>query len=192
MARRKQADLIKELTDRELTFHLILTQLILLFAAALLGFLLFPDGEAFFQHFHLSFAKCTYGLLNGAAVVAADTLLMKWLPKAYYDDGGVNERIFKSRSISDIIALTVLIAVAEELLFRGVIQTHFGLPAASLIFALMHIRYFGHWYLIANVLLLSFWIGAVYALSHENLPAVIIMHFTIDCLLGIRIKKQGI
>jgi membrane protease YdiL (CAAX protease family) len=116
---------------------------------------------------------------------------MKVLPKAYYDDGGVNERIFRRLTVPNIFFITMLVACAEELLFRGIIQSCFGLIAASFIFAAVHIRYWKHWYLIVNVVLLSFWLGLVYELSNENLLSTMMMHFTIDFLLGIRIKKWG-
>ncbi|GER66053.1 hypothetical protein BpJC7_06150 [Weizmannia acidilactici] len=192
MVRKKQTDIIKELKDRELIFHLVLTQLILIFVSVVLGLFLFPDAASFFRHFRIDLSVWGYGLVNGIIVVILDSALMKILPKAYYDDGGLNERIFRTRSVPAIIALTAFVAFAEELLFRGMIQTHFGLVWASMIFAAMHIRYWNHWYLIANVLLLSFWVGLVYVFSHENLLAVMVMHFTIDCLLGIRIKKWGV
>ena len=61
---------------------------------------------------------------------------MKVLPSHYYDDGGLNERIFRGRSVIEIAVISSVVSIAEEILFRGVIQTHVGLIISSIIFAL--------------------------------------------------------
>lgn len=82
-----------------------------------------------------------YGAPLAALVIIADLMVMKWAPKHMYDDEGINEKLFRERSYPHIVILTLFIAFAEEILFRGVIQTHFGLWAASIIFAILHFRY---------------------------------------------------
>src|SRR5690625_6777987 len=69
-----------------------------------------------------------------------DIFLIEIFPKRYLDDGGINKKIFKNRSISDIFILTVVIAICEEALFRGVIQKTIGFIQASILFAFVHIR----------------------------------------------------
>ncbi len=54
-------------------------------------------------------------------------LLIRYVPEQWYDDGGINEKLFRSRSVPHIFIMTAIIAFCEELLFRGVIQTHVGL-----------------------------------------------------------------
>src|SRR5699024_12180646 len=92
-----------------------------------------------------------FGLFSGLFIVLIDLIMMKVLPKRMFDDGGINERIFTSLSVNEIVGITMLIAVSEELLFRGVMRTVFGYIFASTLFALMHIRY-----LRKPVLLVSF------------------------------------
>ena len=49
------------------------------------------------------------------------------------------QSIFKDLSPSRVVLLAVLVGCAEELLFRGVLQSALGLVATSLIFGLIHI-----------------------------------------------------
>lgn len=185
----KYNELIKGLTDRELLSHLYMTQILLLGITFILGILLFDDFS-YMQSIDFSDARILLiGLPAGAAIVIVDIILMKLLPKSFYDDGGLNERIFRNRSVIHIALIAALVAFSEELLFRGVIQTKLGLILASLIFAVIHYRYLFNWFLFSNIVILSFFIGSVYEWSN-NLAVTMIMHFTIDFLLGLFIKYK--
>jgi uncharacterized protein len=185
----KYNELIKGLTDKELLSHLYLTQLLLLGITFILGILLF-DHFSYLRSIDFSDVRILLiGVSAGAAVVIVDIILMKLLPKSFYDDGGLNERIFKNRSVLHIAWIAALVAFSEELLFRGVIQTKVGLILASLIFAIIHFRYLFNWFLFSNIVILSFFIGSVYEWSN-NLALTMIMHFTIDFSLGLYIKYK--
>ena len=87
--------------------------------------------------------------------------------------------------------IAAVVAIGEEILFRGVIQTHFGLIAIELIFALVHYRYLFNWFLFVNIIALSFLIGFIY-LQTENILVTIFMHFLIDFLIGCIIRYKYI
>lgn len=180
-------DLIKEIPDKELLKSLYVTQILLLTIALLLGIFLFNSYHTFFSIFNWKDPNLFVGAGAGMAVVIVDIILMKLLPAKWYDDGGLNERIFQKRNYYEIAGIAALVAAAEEVLFRGVLQTHFGLITASLLFALVHYRYLFHFFLFLNVTGLSFFIGFIYDRT-ENLAVTIIMHFIIDFLLGCLIK----
>jgi uncharacterized protein len=186
----KQAELIGQLSDRELLFHLYATQLFLLIISFVLGLFLFENG------FFLDLAQWndpaiwTIGIPAGLAVVLVDLILMKVLPPSYYNDGGLNERIFRSRNTLHIALIAAIVAISEEILFRGIIQEKTGLIIASIIFALIHYRYLFNWFLFVNIVALSFFIGAIYSWT-DNLAVTIVMHFTIDFLLGMAIKLKN-
>lgn len=185
---RRQADIIKHLPDKEIVFHLYLTQGILLFVSLVLGFFLFDNWVSFIKlwnwnDWNILFIGSAFALL----VVVIDFLLMKWLPEAMYDDGGINERIFQKRSIPHIFILCLLISFSEEILFRGVIQTHFGLLIASIIFALLHVRYLYKWVLLTSVILLSFLLGYIYEL-YQNLWITVYAHFWIDFIFAVKLR----
>lgn len=191
MKKNRQSELIKQLTDKELLFHLYLTQLILFIVSVLLSIFLFDHFTALFELFVWKDLRIFYiGGAAGLGIVLLDIILMRVLPAHFYDDGGLNKRIFQNRSTIHIIFMTAVIALSEELLFRGVIQTHFGLLIASTIFALIHIRYLYNKFLFMNVFILSFVIGMIYEWT-GNLLVTIFMHFIIDLLLGLQIKYQA-
>lgn len=186
----KYNGLIKELSDRELLFHLYLTQVILLVISVILSMILFDSFLDFLDLFNWNDKNIVIiGGAAGLAVVILDVILMKWLPPSYYDDGGLNERIFKGRSVFHIAIIAAIVAICEEILFRGVIQTHVGLIVSSVIFAVVHYRYLFNLFLFINVIVLSFFIGFIFLIT-ENIIVTIFMHFIIDFLLGIIIKYR--
>lgn len=191
----KYKELIKEISDREMLYHLYATQVILIIISFVLGLILFDNLSSFLDLFIWKDIRViTIGGLAGILVVLLDVVLMRVLPSSYYDDGGLNVKIFRNRSILHIAFIAAVVATCEEILFRGVIQTHFGLVVTSVIFALVHYRYLFNWFLFVNITALSFFIGYIYLIT-ENLVVTIFMHFIIDFLLGVtlsRTKKKDI
>jgi membrane protease YdiL (CAAX protease family) len=187
----KYKDLINDLSEKELIFHLYLTQLILFSVSVILGLLIYRDIRFVGSLFNWNDGNIiSIGLTVGILIVILDLTLMKVLPKSYYDDGGLNERIFHNKSIFHIAFIALMVAFSEELLFRGIIQTHLGLMAASIIFAIIHYRYLFNWYLFANIIILSFVIGYIYQLT-DNLAVTFVLHFIVDFLLGIFIMIKN-
>lgn len=140
--RRSQAEMVQNMSDRALILNLYFTQFLLALAAFVLGWLLFGSWETFLRIFQWQPDRILlYGGVLAAFVIFADFCLMRWLPEGQYDDGGINERLFSILSVPHVFFATLLIAFVEEILFRGVLQVHFGLIAASVIFALLHVRY---------------------------------------------------
>lgn len=183
----KQSDLIKTLTDKELLQNLYFTQVLILVSGIIIskwltGRWFSPLDHIFFQSEHL-----LIGLFFGVAVVVLEFILYKILPSSWFDDGGINYRIFSKRSPLHILLLSAVIAFSEELLFRGVLQTNFGLWIASFLVAIIHIRYLTNLFLFSFTVVLSISLGFLYYFT-ENLLTVIIAHFTIDFLLGLMIR----
>src|SRR5699024_788006 len=125
------------------------------------------------------------GVLPSILIIAIDLLMMHYLPSHLWDDGGINEKIFKEGSYQEILLLCLVIAIVEEVLFRGVIQSNWGIIVASIIFALVHIRYLSKILLFLSVVLLSFLFGIIFEFSNHNLLVVITMHFIVDFILAI-------
>ena len=187
----KQAELVGQLKDEDLYRALIQTQVLLLLIASVLGIFIFDDLQEFLLLFDSrDWSIIWIGIPAGLLVVIYDLLSMTYLPRRYFDDGGINQRIFSSLNGRKIFFVVLLVSVSEEVLFRGIIQTYAGLWIASLIFALIHIRYLYNIYLFVNILLLSFYIGMVYEWT-GNLLVTIAMHFTIDLILGFFINKTA-
>ncbi|MBM7661206.1 membrane protease YdiL (CAAX protease family) [Bacillus mesophilus] len=184
---KNQSDVIEHMTDREVLTHLYITQLFLLAIASVIGFFLF-DLEQFKSIWQLDILEILlYGGVAGIGVVLIDLWLMKIVPAHHFDDGGINNRVFQKRSYLHIFVLCWIIAIAEEWLFRGVIQTHFGFVVASVLFAFLHVRYLKKWVLFLIVISLSFLLGYLYEIT-ENLFVTIFAHFLIDFIFGVKIR----
>lgn len=189
----KQNELIKQMTDKELKKQVILSQLIFITIGIILSIFLFEEMSDWLLYFNWNPKEIFYyGVISGLIIVGIDLIIMYIFPERYYDDGGINEKLFKNLSIADIFCVTLIIAVSEEILFRGLVQTTFGYVFASVLFALMHIRYLKKPILLISVLLISFYIGYLFELT-GNLYVTITSHFTVDFLLGlfIRFQKRG-
>ncbi|GKU81038.1 hypothetical protein NCCP28_04340 [Niallia sp. NCCP-28] len=180
--------LIKELPDKQLIKHLYLTQLLLLAIAFILHTFIFKSATLK-ELFVIDINEMLLGVAAGVAVVVFDIIMMKCLPAEYNDDGGLNHRIFSARNPLHIAIIAFVVAFVEELLFRGIIQTHLGLWISSIVFAVIHYRYLFNRFLFANIIILSLIIGALFQWT-ENIFVTIIMHFMIDFLLGIIIRYR--
>ncbi|WP_019242065.1 MULTISPECIES: CPBP family intramembrane glutamic endopeptidase [Bacillus] len=188
MMKNKQAELIKNMDDKVLVLNVWLTQLILLVISVVLGFFLFDHFNDFCSLFEWNDRNIIiWGVSVGIGIVLIDLLLMKIIPSSWYDDGGINERIFSSLPIWHIFLVTLAVAVGEEILFRGVIQHHTNIWIASIIFAIVHYRYLFKPYLFINVTVLSLFIGFIFQ-ETNNLMVTITAHFLIDFLLGLYIR----
>lgn len=185
---RKQSEIIKQLSDHELKVQLIISQLSLVFLSIILSYFLFDSIGVWLDYIKFSYDDILYyGIIPGLVIVAIDLVCMYILPKMLYDDDGINDRIFRNRSVADIFFLVFIVAIAEELLFRGVLQTSFGYIIASVLFALIHFRYLKKPVLLLSILIVSFYIGYIFVLT-ENLLVTIMAHFVVDFILGLEIR----
>ncbi len=191
MKKNKLNDQINSLTDKELVQQLYITQIFLLILSVVLSRFLFK-GNDFWKLINWFDVKIiSIGITAGITVVVIDFFFMKWLPTDYYDDGGINKRIFRSQRLYQIVFIALFVSFSEEMLFRGIIQTKIGLIGASFIFAVIHYRYLFNWFLFFNIVLLSFIIGVIFKITN-NLAVTIAMHFVIDLLLGFQIRWENI
>lgn len=186
----KQNEIIKMLSADELKKQVLYSQSFFFLLSIILSFFLFENITDWFRLFNWDVNEIFYyGVIPGFIIVSIDILLMKTFPKRYFDDGGINEKIFKSQSFISIFILTLTIAITEEVLFRGLIQSVFGYFFASILFALVHFRYLKKPVLLISVLLISFYIGFLFEQTN-NLLVTITAHFIVDFLLGILIRFQ--
>ncbi len=123
------------------------------------------------------------GLGAGVLILLIEAVLIKWSPKSWMDDGGINALLFKNRSLIHIMVISFLAATAEEILFRGVLQEWLGIWLTSILFVLMHTRYLRKWLLMAVVFLISTGLGFL-AEFCQDLAPVIIAHGLVDFIFG--------
>ncbi len=94
--------------------------------------------------------------------------------------------VFMQTRFFDLFAIAVAAGVAEEMLFRGVIQTQLGLLPASIMFGLVH--FVTPAYAVAATLM-GIYIGLVFSVS-ESLFAVILLHTLYDIYALTYIRYQ--
>ncbi|MCD8511488.1 MAG: CPBP family intramembrane metalloprotease [Bacillus sp. (in: Bacteria)] len=183
----KQAELIKKLSDKELLLNLYFTQLLMLLLAIIGSRVI--TGSWFFPFTLISWNWNHLFIGIGAAllVVAIEVVLVKVLPSRWFDDGGINERIFRKRSPLHIGFISLVVGFSEEIMFRGLLQSSFGIIPASIVFALIHFRYLSNIFLFTFTVILSFYLGFLFYLT-GNLLTVIVCHMLIDMLLGLGIR----
>ncbi|KFN02634.1 CPBP family intramembrane metalloprotease [Bacillus clarus] len=180
---------IEDMSPKEIRLNLYITQLIIIGIGCLLAYILFPDKNELYSLWRwqpVSILIIGGGIAVG--VVLLDYIAMQVFPESWFDDGGINDRMFQGISVMHLLVITFIIGFAEEFLFRGVLQTHFGIVIASLIFAILHIRYITKPFLFCFVCIISFVFGYVFQWT-DNLFITIFAHFLVDFIMGLQLRK---
>ncbi|MGP4082164.1 CPBP family intramembrane glutamic endopeptidase [Pseudalkalibacillus sp. R45] len=185
-----QKELIQSLSQRELYLNLYFTQGIFLLSTVILSFFFNQGFADWLVLFKMEWgAILIWSVPVIILVVLADVMLWKKAPRRLIDDGGINERIFSNITYIHLLVITIVIGICEELLFRGVLQTNIGYVPASLLFALLHIRYITKPVLLLFATALSFLLGGIFIIT-GNLLIPIFIHVSIDFLLGLIIRNN--
>lgn len=183
----KKAD-PQQLTDKLLLINLYITQGLTLFIGLIwillqkrnpIDIINFPHGVNFVY----------WGLGLAAVMLIVDFLLTYVVPEESMDDGGINKLLFGKRPVWHIIVIAAVVAVCEELLFRGAVQHSLGPYWTSILFAVIHVRYLRHWIPTGWVFLSSYGLGYIYIQS-GTLWAPILCHFFIDLFSGLMIRYR--
>ncbi|WP_255298357.1 CPBP family intramembrane glutamic endopeptidase [Brevibacillus dissolubilis] len=187
-------DRLLELDERTLRLNLLLTQGILLLIATISAWLvhswqgLLTELRPPAPHFVLTAVGISIG------VVGLNLLMDRFLPKSWLEDGEINNRVFQGLSLGSTAGFCLLVGVAEELMFRGVVQVLLGNVWTSLLFTLIHFRYLKKPILVVSVFATSYVLGWLYDWSQSLLPSMV-MHGLIDFFLALwiqRLSKLGI
>ncbi|MBP0724235.1 CPBP family intramembrane metalloprotease [Bacillus sp. RG28] len=179
---------INNISINQLKKSVLLSQIIILIVALLSVYFFIGFNKMYSQFISLNVVElAVYGFGSGLLLVILNIGLNYVLPEESFDDGGFNKLFFSSLSYSEILLFCLLIAVSEELLFRGVIQTKFGIMISTIVFTLVHFRYLKKFILFFVVLIESFVLGYLF-LKTQNLLVVILSHFLLDAILGSYLK----
>ncbi|AIQ59576.1 CPBP family intramembrane glutamic endopeptidase [Paenibacillus borealis] len=183
----KKAD-PQQLTDKLLLINLYITQGLTLFIG-LIWILLQKRNPIHILNFPENVHFVYWGLGLAAVMLVVDFLLTHIVPEDSMDDGGINELLFGNRPLWHIVVIAAVVAVCEELLFRGAIQHSLGPYWTSILFAVIHVRYLRHWIPTGWVFLSSYGLGYIYIHS-GSLWAPILCHFLIDLFSGMVIRYR--
>lgn len=175
-----------QLSERLLLVNLYLTQGLTLFIGLIILFFQKRNPFSLLQFpEQLNFLWWALGLAGVMFLV--DLIISRLVPEDAMDDGGINELLFKARPVWHIAVISIVVAICEELLFRGAIQHGLGPYWTSILFALIHIRYLRHWIPTGWVFISSYGLGYIY-LQSGSLWAPIVCHFLIDFISGLVIR----
>lgn len=183
----KQSEIIKKMSDKEFMQQVLLSQCLFMLIGIIISIFTFDSIGVWLEFLFIDWNILYLGVIPSLFIVLINILLSIFLPKDLLDDGGINEKLFRDRKVSEIFFIAMFVALAEELLFRGAIQTQLGFIVTSIIFALVHIRYLRKPFLFFPVLIISFYLGYIFEIT-QNLLITIVAHFIIDFLLGLFIR----
>src|SRR5699024_12720360 len=172
----KQSEIIKQLTDTQIRHQLYLTQFIFIVLSYFISLFFFDSLNIWVDLLTFNMQQLVlFGVVPAIILVVFEILLSKWIDPRHIDDGGINERVFKGQSVFHIFQISLIVAIAEEALFRGAIQTTFGYVFASVLFIIVHLRYLKKPVLLLAIIITSFGIGYIF-LKTNNLLVTIIFH----------------
>lgn len=121
------------------------------------------------------------GLVAGAALAGVSQVLAKVIPALAGLSDGLAAQL-GPLTPATTLALAGLSSVGEELLFRGVLQPAWGIPAATLLFAAVHVpldRAMWVWPIAAGAVGLGI---ALLAESSGGLVGPIAVHFAVNAI----------
>ncbi|WP_413790520.1 CPBP family intramembrane glutamic endopeptidase [Bacillus thuringiensis] len=180
---------VEDMSPQEIRLNLYITQLIIIGIGCLLAYILFQDVKEVFNLWKWEpVSILIIGGLLAIGIVLLDYVAMRVFPESWFDDGGINDKMFRGMSVLHLLVITFVIGFAEEFLFRGVVQAHFGIVIASLVFAVLHIRYITKPFLFCFVCFISFVFGYVFEWT-GNLFITIFAHFLVDFIMGLQLRK---
>lgn len=175
-----------QLDDRLLLINLYLTQGLTLFIGLIILFFQKRNPLHLFvipENIHFLY----WGAGLAVVMFGADMLLSRFISEESMDDGGINRLLFRARPVWHIAVISAMVAICEELLFRGAIQHGIGPYWTSILFAAIHVRYLRHWLPTGWVFASSYGLGFIYVQT-GTLWAPILCHFLIDFVSGLVIK----
>jgi membrane protease YdiL (CAAX protease family) len=130
------------------------------------------------------------GLIGATVYISLSMVLGRYFAHLMGETDEANKRIFRNRTTVDIAAIALMVGISEEFLFRGIVQTHLGLWVATLIFILLHYRYFGNIIMTSSLIFISLSIGWIYEITGQILVSTIVMHTVFDFVLGMQIRNE--
>ncbi|MFK3937923.1 lysostaphin resistance A-like protein [Alkalihalobacillus sp. NPDC078783] len=176
------------LTTRILYLNAYLTQVVLLIVAgALIWVFNIPVAQMVQLQSDPILPLIGIGIIVASIVLLLEWVLTKIVSKEALDDGGINKLIFGRMSLIHILFFCLIVSVVEELLFRAVIQTLIGIVGASVLFAVIHVRYIKKPVLFGVMVAVSFSLGLLFQWTN-HLAAPITAHFFINFIAALLIR----
>ena len=140
-------------------------------------------------------------MLTGLAVAAGLALVQWWLQQAAPAIGAVRalrelqrtifEPLFAPLSVAELVAISALAGVGEEILFRGAVQASLGWPIATVAFGACHLGLSGRGWVLGAWATLAGAVLAALAIATGGLLAPIVAHAGYDLAALLWIRRQA-
>ncbi|NLD45971.1 MAG: CPBP family intramembrane metalloprotease [Clostridiaceae bacterium] len=124
------------------------------------------------------------------SMVCVFLILLKIKSPEYFYDEAV-DLLITTLSPFQLIITFILGGVAEELIFRGIIQLWFGLIPSSVLFTLIHVRYLKKPYMALETLCLGLILGTLYILT-KSIWICTVAHILMNMTTAWIIKSKKI
>lgn len=179
---------MNEISKKVLLLNIILSQGIITAIGILLIFTVFDDialVELFTVKWDI-FDTIVF-FIGSSVLILLQLLFHKFLThEKLFDE--INIILLERFSLSELFLIFLGGSIAEEFLFRGIIQSELGILAASIIFTATHIRYYKKFYILVEVFLMGVLLGLIYTLTSE-LWVPILCHLTVNFATAFMLKK---
>lgn len=183
---------IKSPIKKEMTVIFFFSQGVILLLALVIGWIAYRKFTWFLPMLTINTKFVLLGIICGIVGILFNTivtnLFKRIIPKKMLIQEETDKEMFKDRSLIEIILIFLLASISEELLFRGVIQNLFGLWIATIIFIIVHYRYFKYLYRTAMLTVICIFIGLMYEYFNHNLIPVISLHFIYNLIGGLLLR----
>lgn len=179
---------MNEISKRVFALNIILSQVIIYCIGLLLIYTIFSDIKL------SNFWKFDFNTTALVTVFIGSSLLL--LLQIAFHTFLTNEKLFDELNVVlmekfDLKELFLIFlggSIAEEFLFRGILQSELGILITSILFVVIHFRYYKKFFILVEVFLMGIILGFTYAIT-SLLWVPIVCHFLVNYLTAVLIKK---
>ena len=140
-------------------------------------------------------------LAAGLAAAVVLSLVQWWVQRGAPDIGAVAamrelqravfEPLFAPLSVAELVAISVLAVLGEEILFRGAVQASFGWPIATIAFGACHLGVSRRGWVLGVWATLAGGVLAALAMATGGLVAPIVAHAGYDLAALLWIRREA-
>ncbi|MBO8163046.1 MAG: CPBP family intramembrane metalloprotease [Brevibacillus sp.] len=178
-----------ELDDLAIRYNLYVSQSCVLAAAVAASLWMYDWTELALLFSYPGWLPLVAAVAFALLITMVGFAMDRFLPPHWTDDGQINIRIFRGLTVGQTAMLSLVIGTVEEWLFRGVLQPLIGVVWTSLLFTLIHFRYFGKPLLLGSVFLTSCVLGLLFASTGSLIPPIV-AHTLINFISALLIQKE--
>lgn len=178
---------MNEISKRVFLLNIILSQVIICVIGLLLIYTILEDVRlSNLFHFALSTKALLVVFIGSSLLILLQIIFHKFLTSdKLFDD--LNVVIMEKFNLKELFFIFLGGSITEEFLFRGILQPELGILVTSILFVIIHFRYYKKFYILAEVFLMGIILGFAYAIT-SLLWVPIVCHFFVNYSTALLIK----